>query len=230
MTSQIPFDLGLRPALGRDDFLVTASNAAAVTMIDQWPDWPSTAVLIIGAPGSGKSHLVEVFRKNSAAETVLACDLRTENVPSLLANGALVVEDCNAMGKSETALFHALNLARQQENTILLTADRPVPGWTLQLPDLVSRLNATPAVNILPPDDALLRGVLVKQFADRQIIVGEPVITYIVQRIPRSLETVRAIVAEIDGMALAERAEITRPYVARVLSRFTNPALFSIED
>ncbi len=223
--SQLALDLGLRPALGRDDFLVTASNEAAVTLIDAWPNWPSHAAAIIGPPGSGKTHLAEVFRQRSGAGRMTTAELTVEIVPEALAGGSLVVElDGSAL--EQRALFHALNYAVQREAQVLLTSEVPLKQVNASLPDLRSRLNAIPEVNILLPDDALLRGVLVKQFADRQIMVGESVIAYLTQRIPRSLDFARTIVAEIDRQAMAERADVTRPFVARVLEGFTNPALF----
>jgi chromosomal replication initiation ATPase DnaA len=227
---QLVLDLALRPALGRDDFLVTPSNAAAVAAIDQWPDWPGHAMLLLGPPGSGKTHLAEVFRQRSSAPTVEAGKLSIEQVPFFLQTRALVIENCDAGPCDERALFHALNVARQSGGHILLTASQPVSGWSLQLPDLISRLNAVPTVLLKQPDDELLRGVLIKHFNDRQIAVNENAITYLSQRIPRSLDSVRAIVAEIDRVALAERAEVTRPFIARLLSEFTNPAFFPDVD
>jgi chromosomal replication initiation ATPase DnaA len=223
--SQLALDLELRPALGRDDFLVTASNAAAVALIDQWPDWPSHAAAIVGPPGSGKTHLAEVFRQKTGAERIDASQLNTDNLPDLLRSKALVVEK-DAGTIDERALFHAFNLAKQMQGFLLLTTEQSPSAWNVALPDLRSRLNAVPVVSILLPDDDLLRGVLVKHFADRQIAIGESVIAYLAQRIPRSLEAVRAIVTEIDRRALQERADVTRPFVARVLEEFTNPELF----
>jgi chromosomal replication initiation ATPase DnaA len=80
-----------------------------------------------------------------------------------------------------------------------------------------------------PPDDALLRGVLVKHFADRQIGVEEPVISYLMMRMPRSLDAARAIVSELDALALAEKSPVTRALAARVLQRMTEPGLFPDE-
>jgi chromosomal replication initiation ATPase DnaA len=76
------------------------------------------------------------------------------------------------------------------------------------------------------PDDALLRGVLVKLFADRQLAVGEPVISYMVTRMERSFDAARLLVAAIDARALAERAEITRSLAARVMQEEFEPDLF----
>lgn len=227
--TQLALDLGLRHALGRDDFLITDSNAAAVALVDQWPNWPSAAAAIIGPPGSGKTHLAEVFRQKSGSAMIKGSLLRTDAVPDLLKSGAMVVE-LEPAGLDERALFHTLNYAVQNGGHVLLTSVTPLTRLEVNLPDLGSRLRAIPDVRILLPDDALLRGVLVKQFADRQLMVSESVVAYLTQRIPRSLEFARTIVSEIDRQALAERAEVTRPFVARILEGFTNPVLFEQDD
>lgn len=215
--------------MGRDDFLVAESNAAAVTMIDHWPDWPAHAAIIVGPPGSGKSHLVEVWRQRSKAARVEAAEVRVETAPELLRSGAVAVEDA-APALDERGLFHLLNLARQQSSSILLTAQARPEQWKIALPDLLSRLKAIPVLEILPPDDALLRGVLVKLFFDRQIAVDEATISFMLTRMPRSLGAARLLVAEIDRRALEERAEVTRSFVARVLAEFSAPGLFGDED
>ncbi len=226
---QLVLDLPHRQALGRDDFLVTGSNTAAVALIDHWPDWPAHAAMIIGPPGSGKSHLVEVWRQRSKAARVQAADIRVENAPDLLISAAAAIEDL-APPLPERGLFHLLNLARQQESSVLLTAQTRPEHWKIALPDLLSRLKAIPALEILPPDDALLRGVLVKLFFDRQIAAAESTISFMLARMPRSLGAARLLVAEIDRRAMEERAEVTRPFVAKVMGDFSAPGLFGDED
>ncbi len=221
---QLVLDLPLRQALGRDDFLVTSSNSAAVELIDQWPNWPTYGAIIVGPPGSGKSHLVEVWRQKAGAQLVNAKALTMDSV---LQDATLAIEVDGAF--DERAFFHALNLAKAQAHHLLITAQTIPAHWMLVIPDLLSRLNALPVVSILPPDDALLRGVLVKLFADRQIAIDESMISYILVRMPRSLEAARSIVTKIDQQALIERAEVTRPFVARVMTNFTSPEFFESE-
>jgi chromosomal replication initiation ATPase DnaA len=224
---QLVLDLPHRQALGRDDFLVTASNSAAVELIDQWPNWPSYAAIIVGPPGSGKSHLTEVWRQKSGALLAKARALGIETIPHLLNSKTLAIEIDGEF--EERALFHALNLGLQQQDHILITAQTLPSKWKLKIPDLLSRLNALPVVAILPPDDELLRGVVLKLFFDRQIAIDQATLSYMLLRMPRSLKAARDIVTAIDEQAFIEKAEITRPFVARVLVNFTSPDLFEPE-
>lgn len=227
---QLVLDLPHRAALGRDDFLVTPSNSAAVAMIDQWPDWPAPAALLVGPPGSGKSHLVEVWRQRSGATRIEADYLREADVPELAAGGAVVIENAPGPALNETALFHLLNHCRELSTSLLLTSENHPAQWGVTLPDLFSRLLALPVAALGPPDDALLRGILVKHFADRQLAVDEQVISYLLTRMHRSAAAARALVAAIDRQALEAKAEITRAFVAKVLTGLNAPHLFGDLD
>jgi chromosomal replication initiation ATPase DnaA len=226
---QLVLDLPLRAALGRDDFLLTNANAAAVALIDQWPKWPSHGAILVGPEGAGKSHLAQVWLKKSGAQIIDAIYLKSENIPQLLNKNALCIENLESKSFDENALFHALNLARQEHGFILMTARQSPLNFDIKLPDLRSRLNALPIVHILSPDDQLLRGVLVKLFADRQINVDEALINFMILRMPRSLAAARQLVEYIDTQALIEKAEITRTFVSKLLAEYLGPDLFTTD-
>ncbi len=138
-------------------------------------------------------------------------------LPSLLVKGALVVEDLPGKSLDETALFHLVNLARENRGFLLLTSELHPLTWPLSLKDLVSRLKAMPVAVLGEPDDALLRGLLVKLFADRQIAVDESTIAYMLARMERSAAFARLIVEAVDRRSLQEGAGVTRGFVARIL-------------
>jgi chromosomal replication initiation ATPase DnaA len=165
---QLAFALPHAESFSRDDFLEGPGNAAAVELIDRWPDWPGRVVMLVGEAGAGKSHLAAIWAENAGARLVAARALTAAAVPGALATGALVVEDVAVAGLDERALFHLLNLARQDEVDVLMTARTPPAGWALELPDLLSRLRAVPIVTLAAPDDALLRSLIVKLCLDRQ--------------------------------------------------------------
>lgn len=217
---QLTFDLPLDPRYGREDFLVSPANEAAYGLIEAWPEWPDTVLLLSGPPGSGKSHLASIWATRAHAWTVPAPDLCGDQVTHLVSNGALVVEDIDrAAGRDEAALFHLLNVARERRCPLLLTASGPVDGLGLKVADLRSRLRLAPGVEILPPDDALLRAVIVKLFSDRQIVIDLSVVEAVALRIDRSLARAREVVTELDRDALGRGRRITKPLALAVLDR-----------
>jgi chromosomal replication initiation ATPase DnaA len=215
---QLALDLALAPAFGRDDFLVSPANEAALALIDRWPNWPSRVAALVGPPGSGKSHLAAIWAKASGAAVVDAATLATADVPTIAGAGAVVIEDAPGPSLDEHALFHLINLAREADLAVLIVSREDPARWPVRLPDLASRLKAATAVHIQPPDDGLLRAVLVKLFADRQVQVDESAVSYLMARMHRSLGEARDLVAEIDALALAENAAVTRPFIARALA------------
>lgn len=217
---QIPLSLPHEPALGRADFLVGAANAEAIALIDRWPDWPARTVLLAGPVGAGKSHLVEIWRVASNAEVIAAATIDMSDVDSLLRSGAVAVEDLHAGPIDEAALFHLLNTAIEKNAAVLMTS-RLAPGaLRLELADLVSRLRAAHCVELAEPDDELLRRVLTKLLADRQLAVDRAVVDFIVTRMERSLGTANLIVDRLDEEALAAGRAITVPFAAAALRPF----------
>jgi chromosomal replication initiation ATPase DnaA len=215
---QLVFDLPHRPAEGAEDFLVSASNEAAVAAIDAWPAWLQRALAVVGPAGSGKSHLVSVWRKRAGGACLEAAELSESSVERAASDRALAIEDVDRGIGDERILFHLLNLARETRLHLLLTA-RSAPGeMEIGLHDLRSRLRALPLVRIEPPDEALLRALLVKLFADRQLTVEPHVISYIALHMEQSMEAAAAIVAELDRRALASHRKVTRALAAELLA------------
>jgi len=216
---QLALDLPFRPALGRADFFVAPGNEQAVAVIDQWPDWLNPVLVLTGPQGCGKSHLGEVWRHVSGAQKITAGQLDVKSLPSLLSDGALLVEDLPGLELDETALFHLINLTREQGAYLMLTAATPPAMWQVELPDLASRLAAAGHVMLDEPDDALLRAILIKQFSDRQINVDEAIISFMLTRMERSARAARDLVAEIDKEALRQKANVTRPFVSAIMNQ-----------
>lgn len=220
MTGQLTFDLPVRPALGREDFFVSPANAHAVAALDAPAGWPQGKLLLIGPAGAGKSHLAAVWAATSGATIIAARDLSENDAPRLAATGAVVVEDAEKVAglpELETALFHLHNVIAVAGGYLLLTAASPVKSWGLRLPDLASRMQATAIARLEAPDDTLLGAVLVKLFADRQVVVPPALIPYLVARIHRSFATARSVVAMLDARALALGRPISLALAAELL-------------
>jgi chromosomal replication initiation ATPase DnaA len=215
---QLPLELPHRAAQEAEDFLVSRSNAAAVEVVDAWPNWSYPAVLVTGPRGAGKSHLANVWRLRSGAHMVPASSISDAAMADFEAHRALVVEDIDRGVGGEQILFHLLNLARERKYSILLTS-RVAPGEIeITLPDLRSRLRALPIAPIEPPDEGLLKAVLVKLFSDRQLAVEPHIVSYLALHMERSMESANRVVAAVDRLSLARQRKVTRAIAAEVLA------------
>ena len=214
---QLAFALPHAESFSRDDFLEGPANAAALSLIESWPEWPNRIMLLAGPEGCGKSHLATIWAEQAGARSISAHALTAAAVPGALATGAVVIEDLNPQAFDERALFHLMNLAREEGAFVLLTARVPPVAFEVELRDLRSRLRAVPVVTLMPPDDQLLRSLIVKFCADRQLNVDETVVSFLATRIERSFAAARRAVEQLDAEALRLGRPVTRALAAELL-------------
>ncbi len=214
---QLTLNLAPDPGYERENFFVSGSNEQAYAMIELWPGWPDPTLLILGPPGAGKSHLGAIWASIAYAGAKSATSLAAEDIDALAAAGPLFLDDADAIGQSEAQLFHLINLMRERGTALVLTAKTPPDAWGLRTADLLSRLRLAPTVVIRPPDDALMRAVLVKLLIDRQLVVDTGVVGYIALRIERSLDAARSFIDALDREALARQSRISRAIAADML-------------
>ena len=193
------------------------------------------------SPRSGRKRRARACWRRNCWSTAI-CRRRS-------ATGALVLEDLEFAGLDERALFHLINLAREEGAYVLITARSPLASFPVTIRDLASRLRALPSVALAAPDDALLRALIVKLAADRQLAVDEALVNYLVNRIERSFAGARAAVARLDEEAMRQHRPVTRALAAEVVPRTLSsiphsdltgpprsganchpPAIFSVRD
>lgn len=233
---QFALEFPHRESLGREDFLVADCNVEAVTLIDRWPDWPYFGICIYGPEGCGKTHLANVFATNVARLTEHPYKVPSIRAEQLNLNGVrkifeehkcLIVENLENLVSQET-LFHIYNLYRDEGGNILFTANTAPARLPISLPDLRSRLNILPAIEIKTPDDDLLSALLVKLFDDRQILPAPEIIGYMLGNMQRSFSYARRLVEEIDNISLERKHAITIPIVKEAIAALAAPAQGSL--
>ena len=216
---QLPLDLQFMSSQGRDDFIIGDSNRLAATWIDRWPDWPGQyrVLNLVGPAASGKGHLASIWREQ--ADAVIVGNLADWRPDSDIGN---VVLDNPVPGSHwpEEPLFHLVNATSHKACSLLIVSREPVAGLGWQLADLTSRLRSANLVRLERPDDALLRRLLEKYFADRQLVVGGQVLDYMVGRMERSFQAVQTIAAAMDRRSLATRRDLTLPLAREIMTEF----------
>lgn len=190
------------PSLARADFIAAASNEAALAWLEAWRDWPTGRLCLFGPPGSGRSHLAAVFAGLAGAVPIAPAALTLAAVPVLLPPHGRVVLDDGDAATDERALLHLLNLAAECGGRVLLTGRTAPARWPVRLPDLRSRLAASPAVGLGIPDQALLRAVLAKGAAERQLHLAPSLLDWLAARLPRDLAAAAAAIAALDQRIL----------------------------
>ena len=212
---QLALALDHAESYAREDFLSGPCNEGPLALIESWPDWSGRAIVLVGPEGSGKTHLATIWAATAGARVVSARSLGEADLPAALATGALVVEDAGAI-VDQRALFHLINLAHEEGVFLLFTA-RTLPSlWPVTLADVVSRLRALPVVALYAPDDAMLRGVIVKLAADRQLALDESVVGYLSTHIERSFAAARSAVIALDREALRQGRPPSRTLAAEM--------------
>ena len=194
MATQIglPFEW---PADPSETFVVTDSNARAAYLLEHWAAWPVMTAVLCGPRKSGRSLLARVF----VAKT-----------------GGAMIDDAEA--RAETELFHAWNRAQATRRPLVLVADAPPPEWAVRLPDLRSRLAASPVARIDPPDDALMTALLRLQFLRHGLDAREDLIGWLGARIERSHIAVMRTVDVLDQAVLERRRRLTVALAREVLA------------
>ncbi|WP_431321952.1 DnaA regulatory inactivator HdaA [Rhizobium sp. YTU87027] len=217
---QLPLAFSHDAATGRDDLLISERLAAAVSIVDAWPHWPSPVVILAGPVGSGKSHLANIWKDHSGAVDIHP--RAGANAAVEAANGPVLFEDVDRLGFDDNELFHVINSVRENGHSLLMTSRLWPMSWPVELPDLRSRLKAATVVEIGEPDEELLSQVIVKLFADRQLYIDDKLVLYIVNRMERSLNAAQTIVDRLDRLALSRGTKITRTLAAEVLNELGN--------
>jgi len=192
--SQIALPLDWPVADRDEDFLISDANRAAFEHFKHWSLWPVMATILTGPRKSGRSLLGRIFVRKT---------------------GGRLFDD--AEQHEEEALFHAWNEAQAKRRPLLIVADAPPPAWAIRLPDLRSRLTATPQVRIEQPDDALLGDLIVKLLGDRGVAAPLELADYLIPRIERSYVAVQRIVDVLDHAMLSHNRRMTVPMARRAL-------------
>ena len=202
--SQLLFKFKNEADYSRHNFIVSACNEEAFSLITKWPDWPSHCAIIYGPESCGKTHLCNIWKEISGAK-----DFDSNNTEQVINN--VVLENIESANIDEKEILHLYNLCKEEKKFLLITANKHPSELGIKLNDLRSRLNASQAIKIDSPDDHLLAAILKKGFADRQLTLRNDVAAFLQMRLERSFSAYAKIVEELDRISMQKKSNITIP-------------------
>ncbi len=215
---QLPLPFSHQPTYDAAGLFEAPCNSTALAWLDRQEAWPQRRLALWGAEGSGKTHLLHVWAGRTGAELLHGAELAGLPAPP---GGPLAIDDADTA--RERPLLHLLNAAAEAGQPVLLAGRAPPARWHVDLPDLASRLRSIVAVQIEAPDDALLRAMLARLLAERQLQVAEDVQDWLLLRLPRTTAAIRAASARLDRMAMAAGRKVNRGLAAAALSGLIGP-------
>jgi Bacterial dnaA protein len=190
---QIALPLDKLRSGGSDSLIITPSNAAAFAALGNHAAWPGHCAILVGPPRSGKSLMARYFT----------------------GQGGEVIDDADAL--PDEALFHRWNAALEAGRSLLLVSAYDPADWSVELPDLRSRLGASQLLEIAAPDDELVAQLLLKHLHDRGTSIAPDALRFVEKRIERSYAALEKFAQDANARALEQGVAITLPLVRRVL-------------
>jgi chromosomal replication initiation ATPase DnaA len=203
--------------LREEDFLDAPSNAEARAWLDRTAEWPVLRLALFGEGGVGKTHLLHIWATRHAAQVLDGLSLGRQTLGFAPPAGAVAID--NADEAPAAPLLHILNALAEGGHPVLLAAREPPARWPVTLPDLASRLRAILAVAIDPPEEALLRSILMRMLAERQLAVPEAVQEWMLMRLARTPDALREAAARFDSESLTAGKSTPRAIAARVVQQ-----------
>ena len=217
MPKQLIFNFPFKKNYLKQDFYVSKNNFNAFKLIESWPKWPSRQVNIFGPTGCGKTHLINILKTKINSLIVSSQKVSRNILSEYKTRECLVIDDFNN-DVDEKILYSIINQAYQDNKYLIISSPKSIKTFETNIVDLKSRFNGFIDVGIDLPTDELIRVILTKNFSDKQILVSEKNIEYILKNIERSYEKISNFSNSIDSLSLTKAQPIKLHLIKKVLN------------
>ncbi len=197
---QLPLDISPAAEPSLDNY-VAGANAEALEGVRALATGRlrEAIVYLWGDAGSGRTHLLRAAAKMNPA-LIVADDVETLDP------------------QAQQQLFNAINAAREGNAPVLIAGNAPPAALSLR-EDLRTRLGWGLVYQLKPLTDAEKVTHLHNEAARRGLRLSDEVVTYLLNRLPRDLSSLNAVLERLDREALAAQRRVTLPLVRDALSK-----------
>lgn len=222
--TQLILEMGHKPNYSEQDFIEGPCNWEAYQWVKNWPDWPIRMITIYGEPGCGKTHLAHIWQAKSKARYLTPSETMLLSPDEAIGQDkAIVLEDAERilLSVNEDWMFHFYNLAKEKGVDLFICSRQPPTQWSVELPDLRSRLSTILSIEVQTPDEETLCAVLLKLTHERGMTMSIEIADYILRRVERSFKGIQDIVRILDHKSLTLHRQLTLGLVREALNDFT---------
>ncbi|MEE2667991.1 MAG: DnaA/Hda family protein [Pseudomonadota bacterium] len=221
LEKQLTIEMPQKDFFEREDFMVTKSNLEALSFIDEFIKSNQRIGLLVGPPGSGKSHLIKIFMNSIETRLSKIITLPSNNLfNEFEKNEFTIIEDIHNINIkfSEEDLLHAINISKETKRSLIMTSRIPISRFEIRLTDLRSRLESISVAIIEEPDDELMKSIILKMLRDRQLMVNPPIIEFLMKRLERTYLEINRTINLIDKHALEKGKKVSISLIREILN------------
>ncbi len=216
--NQLLFKFDKKKNFNNDDFYVSKSNEHILNLFNQWPKWEKNFLNISGEKFSGKSHLVNIFLKRFKGFKIESDKLDDKTLNQIKTHQNIILENLDS-NINENLFYSLINIIEQDNKYLITTSNASIVNINFGLLDLKSRTKNFLLFNLKKPDDELIFALILKNLSDRQILIDEKLINYIIKRIDRSYRKIYDFIYKIDEISLKKKKSIDQKIIKEVLGK-----------
>ena len=215
MTEQRIFNFNNTKNFFEENLIRDTSNSNVLNFLDKFPNWETKLINIVGEKKSGKSFILQLFRKKNQFNYINNKEDFEKKYDELFLVDKLILDGFQI---NEDKFFSLINHFILHKKYLIISSREPLTMLKIKLLDLKSRLKEFLLIEIQNPSDDLIYSLILKYFSDNQIIIKKDLVEYIVKKIDRSYSSIEKFLIKLNDQSIIKKKKIDYKLINEVLN------------
>ena len=215
MTEQRIFNFNNATNFFEENLIRDISNSNVLDFLDKFPNWETKLINIVGEKKSGKSFILQLFRKKNQFVYINSKEDFEKKYDELFLVDKLILDGFQI---NEDKFFSLINHFILHKKYLIISSREPLTMLEIKLLDLKSRLKEFLLIEIQNPSDNLIYSLILKYFSDNQIVIKKDLVEYIVKKIDRSYSSIEKFLIKLNDQSIIKKKKIDYKLINEVLN------------
>jgi len=215
MTEQRIFNFNNTKNFFEENLIRDTSNSNVLNFLDKFPNWETKLINIVGEKKSGKSFILQLFRKKNQFNYISNKEDFEKKYDELFLLDKLILDGFQI---SEDKFFSLINHFILHKKYLIISSREPLTMLEIKLLDLKSRLKEFLLIEIQNPSDDLIYSLILKYFSDNQIVIKKDLVEYIVKKVDRSYSSIEKFLFKLNNQSIIKKKKIDYKLINEVLN------------
>lgn len=215
MTEQRIFNFNNTTNFFEENLIRDISNSNVLDFLDKFPNWETKLINIVGEKKSGKSFILQLFRKKNQFAYINSKEDFEKKYDELFLVDKLILDGFQI---NEDKFFSLINHFILHKKYLIISSREPLTVLEIKLLDLKSRLKEFLLIEIQNPSDNLIYSLILKYFSDNQIVIKKDLVEYIVKKVDRSYSRIEKFLLKLNDQSIIKKKKIDYKLINEVLN------------